>query len=367
MLADTLGDLLVIAATDGHVNQVRMYLALGANPNAHYRRHGYSITHNSLSAAACNGHKKIVQVLIEAGADVNATCEGNTALILMAQSYYASVVSENEIVQILLDAGAHIDNQNDYGDTALIYNCRYNRHETAMLLLAAGANGNLKNSNDYSALEELCGDLSCYETNNPDFLVMWNKTFQALLAAGADVNQTTSNGAETLLTYAAKKNSPIEIISALVKAGANVNATNSNGDTPLNIATANYAPDIIHLLLDANADANIANKHGNTPLMTVYTAYQSNKYHLDTRPEKLTSLLLTAGARVDTQNEHGHTALMCAAHRFSTIDPAHCDMVAAFRLLMEAGSDAHLKGKDGQSAMDLIDKAQTIKKVMSLT
>ena len=390
--ANWLSQMMIDAARIGATKTVRVCLALGAAKDAICKRRycDYSFE-NALCVAACNGHKETVQALIDAGADVNAKIDDVQSTVLhtmartvlhrvycpKAQAYSFASVTEiekyREIVQMLLDVGANIDARDKDGSTALIHSCYYaygllDRQSVAKVLLAAGADVNIKNNDDKSVLAYLVAvnpsKIYCGETA-VTLQTVCNDLFQAFIDAGADVNQTICHGKETLLTLAVKKDAPVEVITALVKAGAALNATDSNGDTPLNLATANYATEIMQVLLDAQVDANVANKLGNTPLMTAYTVYPVYCYgKTQPKPEVLARMLLAGGASVHVQNELGHTALMCAAHRFSMINPQDCDMVAAFRVLMDAGSDVYCRGKDGQSAMDLIDKLLTIKRIM---
>ena len=106
---------------------------------------------------------------------------------------------------------------------------------------------------------------------------------EALLDAGADVNQTTEYGWTPLLT--ATNNRHYELAPYLIERGANPNLANKGGWTPLYLATDNRnieggdypvpKPDMDHLdfiklLLDHGADPN-ARVKDNTLTRTIFT------------------------------------------------------------------------------------------------
>src|SRR5262245_22109852 len=153
-----------------------------------------------------------------------------------------------------------------------------------------------------------------------------------LVAAGADVNQTTEYGWTPLLT--ATNNRHYKLATWLIENGANVNLANKGGWTPLYLATDNRnieggdfpvpKPDMDHLdliriLLDHGADANPRSKD-NTLTRTIFTmqwffeagatpfvrAAQSGDL-------ELLKLLLAHGADPSIATDFGDTALSAAA------------------------------------------------------
>src|SRR5438094_587936 len=153
-----------------------------------------------------------------------------------------------------------------------------------------------------------------------------------LLAAGADVNQTTEYGWTPLLT--ATNNRHYTLATYLIEHGANVNLANKGGWTPLYLATDNRnieggdfpvpKPDIDHLayiktLLEHGANPN-ARVKDNTLTRTIFTmqwfleagatpfirAAQSGDL-------ELLKLLLARGADPKSTTDHGDTALTAAS------------------------------------------------------
>jgi ankyrin repeat protein len=179
------------------------------------------------------------------------------------------------------------------------------------------------------------------------------ESVKVLLAAGADVNQTTGYGWSPLLV--ATQNRYYKLAAYLLDHGANVNQANTGGWTPLYLATDNRniengdypvrRPDMDHLefitlLIDKGADVNHRVKDS-TETRTVFTnqwldengataflrASQSGDIELmklllargaDPKVATLlgvTPLHVAAGIDVNAQADTGRTALHGAAHK----------------------------------------------------
>lgn len=129
-----------------------------------------------------------------------------------------------------------------------------------------------------------------------------HETALALVAEGADVHEAESNGT-TALHYAVH-NGDLELVAKLIDAGANVNAMNSYGSSPMSEAATLGNSDIIKALLAAGADPESPNADGQTALMVV--ARSSN---LDAA-----RALLDAGTDVNaTEQWRGQNAVIWAA------------------------------------------------------
>lgn len=91
---------------------------------------------------------EIIKLLIKSGADVNTVNDdGQTPLMT------ASKVGKNEIVETLIEAKANINAQDLLGQTALILAIdKYAYPETVKILLKAGADSSIKDTNSDTAL-----------------------------------------------------------------------------------------------------------------------------------------------------------------------------------------------------------------------
>jgi quinoprotein dehydrogenase-associated probable ABC transporter substrate-binding protein len=200
-----------------------------------------------------------------------------------------------------------------------------------------------------------------------------------LVGKGADVNKPDSQGWTPLLNAARQKKD--EIAKALIELGADVNLAN-DGMTPLIAALMRDHVPTVKVLLDHGAKLEEAGPDGIRPLALALTErkYEAAKAMLDagadpnatsgqealtplmivaaqtgpaegamfkpgsTRPTDIAKELIDHKADVNAQSSTGMTALMIAA--------AH-NSPPMIGLLMDAGADAELKNKQGQTARDI--------------
>jgi uncharacterized protein len=197
---------------------------------------------------------------------------------------------------------------------------------------------------------------------------------KALLAAGADVNQTTGYGWTALLV--ATQNRFYQLGSFLIDQGADVNKTNKGGWTPLYLAVDNRnieggdypvpKPDMDHmdyikLLLDHGADVNARVKE-NTLQRTIFT----NQWFLEAGATpfvraaqssdlELMKLLLAKGADPKAVTSHNDNALT-ASGGIGWVDGvvyerSPKDNIEAVRMLLDLGLDPNWRNNDGRTAL----------------
>lgn len=252
---------LQFAIIDQNSKLVAKLLTNGADPDSHWQqRHG---SLNALSIASTLGNTGIVKEFIEAGADVNIAGpnDGSTPL------FYA----EGPTVALLLAAGADPNVKNKYGYTPLF---GVRDPAKAKALLDAGADIKAINKDglspipganlevldvllaakpDLTKLEGQHTGLGLASIENSNDLSV--KRIEKLIAAGADPNQVDKSSMTPLLL--AVSNHSSDIVKALIAGGANPNGVPHN-PAPLSILKPGYPnfEAIIRALIDAGADPN---------------------------------------------------------------------------------------------------------------
>ena len=199
-------------------------------------RHGVA----PLSLAALNGSGAAVGRLLAAGADPNTTMSGDeTALMTAARA--GSV----EALRALLAAGADPSARaGSTGQTALMWAASRNNAAAVRLLVEAGADITTRTGRAAPPPRQSGGTTAAQAlvTNFEGGRSMFN----SLPATGF-----------TAFLFAVRGGS-IEAVKALLAAGANVNDTLSDGSNALVVAAANAHWELANLLLDRGADPNLA-------------------------------------------------------------------------------------------------------------
>jgi len=266
---------LMVAARTGNVDAVRTLLDAGADVNAKETQRGTT----ALMWAADEGHAEAARLLIERGADIaarsNPAPRGRGPALGKANDPRKAVAAQgaalaagNPVSQILRDDGT----PNNAG--------RGGRGGGANAA-AAGGRGGAAGDNDL--------------------------TDDAAAAAGFTRTRQAPNdgGGLTPLVYAVRAND-LETVKVLLAAGADINQTTNYGWSPLLVATQNRYYELGAYLLEHGADPNIANKGGWTPLYLAtdnrniengdYPVRRADMDHLD-----FIKLLLDKGADVNAR------------------------------------------------------------------
>ncbi len=137
------------------------------------------------------------------------------------------------------------------------------------------------------------------------------KAALAMIAAGADVNQTQPDGATPLhwAVYRVDR----ELVATLLKKGAKPNVVNKYGASPLAEAVRVANAEMVGMLVEVGADVNVANDDGQTALMLAAR----------TGNVAVAKLLVEHGADVNRREHYrNQSAVMWAAAE------GHADMVA---------------------------------------
>jgi ankyrin repeat protein len=164
--------------------------------------------------------------------------------------------SDTERVKQLLDGdgGAHVNEQDDYGRTALWWASMNGHTEVVKLLLDKGALLDDKNEDGLTAL-------MLASANGHTEVV------KLLLDRGALVDEKNKYANTALML--ASDNGHTEVVKLLLDKGALVDEKDEEGDTALMLASLYGHTEVARLLLDKGALVGVKSNGGNTALSTV--------------------------------------------------------------------------------------------------
>jgi len=294
-----------------------------------------------LQLAALNGSAAMIGRLLKAGVDANASLSssGDTALMIAART------GRPDAVKLLLDNGAKIDARETWGDTtALMWAIVEGNHAIVRMLIDRGANVNLRSKfvpsatgRGFEGATPVAGKPNQAEENASGSLtpLMFAaregdlESARMLVAAGAEINLRGGDGKDAL--GLAIFNGGYSVASFLIDNKANVNQADAQRFTPLfwavdrrNMETAPNFPwvvtedplPLIQKLLDAGADVNFlvnntprARMRDGSPRIVFATALMRAAFSGDI---DLVKLLLAHGADPKIISKDSETVLMAA-------------------------------------------------------
>jgi ankyrin repeat protein len=287
------------AVRDGNVAELKVLLRKGAHLNA---KDAESLP--LLLEAVLNSNTACVQYLLEQGADPNITDRAGTTALMLATGDPAKL-------ELLLEHGAQVNAVNAAGRSALLLAAGQRRAVPVIkMLLDKGAQVQQQDERGYTPLLLAArqGDV---------------ETLRLLLARGADTQVRVKNGIVPPETGAnaldlACYSQQAEAVKLLLDRGVSLD----RGGRPLLFAAMNGSVDIVRLLLAADAPVNVTDPGGFTPLMHA-TLTENGKL-------ELLKLLLAHGADPQAKAKNGSTALTYAKRK---------NWQDAITLLREAGAD----------------------------
>jgi uncharacterized protein len=291
----------------GHRDAALKRIAAGADVNA---AQGDGTT--PLHWAVYKIDADLARALLERGA--KADVMNNYGSTPLAE---AVKVANARLVGMLLDAGSNVEVPNQEGQTALMLAARAGSRDVAELLVRHGADVNAREK--WRGQTALMWAADAHSAELTRFLIDHKADVNARAMAndwptqltGEPRNQYRPTGGLTPLLYAARSGCT-ECVQALLDAGANVNQPNPDGVTPLMVAIDNFAFDTAKLLFERGANPHVWDWWGRTAL---YTAIDMNTYSLDAYEERtgppivttkttaleLARLFLRAGVNPNTQ------------------------------------------------------------------
>lgn len=141
-IGDRIGTGLMIAAWEGNLPLMELFVAKGADVNKVNRLGEQALMH-----AAWKGRTQAVEWLLARGATINREARQWTAL------HYAAFAGQAEVVDHLVRRGADIDARSTNGSTPLMMAVYEGREATVKQLIALGADRHVRNDYDEGATE----------------------------------------------------------------------------------------------------------------------------------------------------------------------------------------------------------------------
>jgi ankyrin repeat protein len=335
------------AVRAGDLTRIEGLLAAGTDPD------GVSDSGTPvLVLAASNGNEEVVRMLIAAGANPDARTRGEmTATAMM----FASGGDNSGILEVLLDAGADVDLRDAMGDPAINWAAYFGNTSYVEVLLAAGADTSLRGHGNAFEIAVRRGHedivrLTAASTGNapPEsgsiervVRTLWAGDDRAATAMILELPDSETVPVDAygrpLVHIAAINNAPLAI-EALTRRYGNVDAPDVIDFTALMHAAREGNKPAAERLLDLGANVNHAAAETGLSLTPLHLAAIGG----DT---DMVSLLFDAGAGLDLQGRDGATALLWAMYE---------NQQAAATVLVEAGADVDLAAKSGQSPRSIV-------------
>ena len=329
-----------------------------------------------LYVASVNGSAAMIEKLLNGGADANSTflTNGETALMEAARS------GSLDAVKLLLEHGAQVNVREKLRETtALMWAAEQNHPAVIKLLIEHGADVTLSSKKEQAKKQYgLNANVKLSFTGGMTSLVLAAReggleSVDALVAAKADVNQTTADGSSAMLV--AIQNGHYDVATYLVNHGADINLANDKGWNPLYLAVKHrnietgtipvpngeQAMEFIKLLLDRGVNVN-ARVKANTEIRNGQRATWLNEAGATPFLRaalcgdiEVMKLLLAHGADPKIDTEDHTTPLMAAAGVGYSDGFIHDrsveETVEAMKLILDLGADVNAANKQGLTAL----------------
>ena len=351
---------LMTCARAGNVDAVQALLTHGADVNAKETRGGQT----ALMWAVAEKHTQVVRALVERGADVQARSQGGFTPLLLAARH-----GDLDSARMLLDAGANVNDATPEDGNALVVASGSGHEALAIFLLEKGADPNAVDRNGTTALHyALLKGITPFQNMNTAlsylsylFRPNMHELVKVLLAQGANPNvrfvkePRLPNSRDGMLHltgatpfWLAAAAGDAGVMRVLAENGADPLLATAENVTPLMVAAGlgrrvagrmdrsaeeeRGALEAIQLALELGADIHATSATGLTALHgAAYTGANS-----------IVQFLVDQGARLDAQDKYGQTPLSIAEKNAPSGLPAQFRSDQAYdntvRLLRELGA-----------------------------
>ena len=256
-------DLFISVVKAGSVSAVEKMVAKGVDIN------GTNKSGDTPLMAASTAYKnrmRLIEFLLSRDANINTARENGWSALMDAVSG-----NHTDAAEFLLENRANPDQGADlyidgrtHWSSPPIFLASYNRNIEMMdILLAHGANINLKNERQMTPLLYIAG---IYKDKLHEEIAAWDSDYfgvlKHLVEKGADVNIRTDYNRNALMHAVDKP----EVLEFLIKSGSDLDVKDRDGDTALMYTAESGFDESAEILIEHGADLNIKNKKGMTAL-----------------------------------------------------------------------------------------------------
>jgi uncharacterized protein len=312
----------------------------------------YGVT--PLYLACSNASVPIIRKLLDAGADPNTPYASNGETPLMT---VIRAEDNPAALQLLLDRGAGVNAKDTVvGETALMWAVRENRPDSVKLLLARGAETDVRTR------------IGQAPARRPPNAGGGSHGAGIVRSGWPDRGfQDATPGGLTALLYASRDGRS-EVARMLLDAKAQLNLAEANGVTPLALAILNNHIDLARFLIDRGADVNAHDFWGRTPLWEAVELRDLEVNKTDDngvdRPAALALIqeLIQRGANVNARTAEvppirrwimpiGDLSWVDFTGQTPFLRAALSGDVTVMRLLLDHGSDPNIPAFSGTTAL----------------
>ncbi|XP_077378022.1 histone-lysine N-methyltransferase EHMT1a isoform X2 [Festucalex cinctus] len=258
---------LYVSAEEGELQRVIHLLVEGKDPNLLMDP---QTKQTPLHAAATEGHVEICHMLVQAGANLEMLDdEQRTPLMAACENNHL------ETVKYLIRAGAAINHKDIMGFTCLHLASKLGHYDVVQHLLSRTTK--YINSQDDGGWTPITWAIEHKH----------KEVFYLLLARGADINIRDKE--QNICLHWAALSGCANVTQALLDAQCDRNAVNVHGDLPIHVAARENHLECVMLFLSDGVTLNKKNREGQTALdccihgSQVWVALNANKKLIDTR------------------------------------------------------------------------------------